>query len=397
MGEKVNFIDKVLTRIDRLDRESIQGYLANLAQERKRMEQVLDQIEEGILVLDSKGIVKFSNRRAYSWLGFPRFLKDRSHIEGLVEEPVVQRFIRDRLKSPHESVAQEFEVLAPRELFLRIHWIPLNGANGREILVRIENLTSERNRGEEDARAQRVEGLIRLASGVAHEIGNPLNSIQIHLELMKKEIAKLPPAKQKGLDRPIEVMASETRRLDQIVRSFLRATRKPPLRFRKESVNEILEEAVNFLRPEMKKRKVSPQLDLDRNLPEFLVDRDRLHQAFLNLLKNAIEAMPKGGEIRVSTRFKERLCMIRLQDEGAGIDEKDLPHIFEAYYTTKEEGSGLGLSQVYQTVREQGGRIEVETRLGKGSVFTIILPIRQERLSLPGVQKSPVGARGEAA
>lgn len=383
MPAKIDFINKVLARIDRLDRTSVQNYLTALVREREEAERILDEINEGIFLLDSKGIVKFANRRAHLWLGFERFLKDRSHITELAEEPLVRQFILERLKQPDESISRELEVLIPRERALRFHWIPFDGENGGEILIRIENITQEKGRDREEDQIQRIESLIRLAAGVAHEIGNPLNSIQIHLGLLKQEMAKLPKAKQKPIAKLVEVLSSETKRLDQIVRSFLRATRRPPVRFRKESLNEVLEEAVEFLRPEMEKRKIRSRLTLDRGLPDFLIDRDRLHQAFINLIKNAGEAMPKGGELAISTRFKEKLCLVRFEDRGKGIDEKDLPHIFEAYFTTKEEGSGLGLVQVYQTVREHGGRIDVKSQRGKGSVFILALPVRQERLSLP--------------
>lgn len=383
MPAKVNFIDKVLTRIDRLDRESVQGYVADLIRSRKEAEAILDQINEGILLLTLDGTVKWANRRAFLWLGFQRYLKDRSLIQDLVEEPTVRRFLLDRLKRPNEMASEEFEVLFPRERSLRIHWIPLETNDEKRILLQIENITQEKCRDEETSKLHRIEGLARLAAGVAHEIGNPLNSIQIHLELLRQETAKLPKAKKSSFHKLIEVLSSETKRLDQIVRSFLRDSRLPPLRFRKESLNEVVDEAVNFLRLEMEKKKIRARLSLDPKIPFCLLDRDRLHQAFINLIKNAVEAMPEGGEMRVSTRLKERLCWVRFEDEGEGIKDTDLPHIFEPYYTTKAEGSGLGLSQVYQAVREHGGRIDVSSRAGKGSVFTLAFPVRQEPLSLP--------------
>ena len=383
MPSKINFIDKVLARIDRIDRTSVQNYVSELVHERREIEEILDQIDEGLVLLDRDGLVQFANRRAFSWLGFQRFLKDRSSILDLIQEPVMKQFILDCLKRPEVGASKELEVLTPRELSLRTHWIPLEIDGEKEVLFRIENLTRERGKDEEQARLQRIEGLIRLAAGVAHEIGNPLNSIQIHIELTKREIEKLPKGKQGTLRKYVAILSSETKRLDQIVRSFLRATRHPPVRFRMESVNDVLEEALRFLSPEMKTRKIHARVTLEKSLPRFLLDRDRLHQTFINLLKNAIEAMPKGGELSVSTSYKDKLCLIRFEDQGEGIAEEDLPHIFEAYFTTKNEGSGLGLAQVYQAVREHGGRIDVKSQPGKGSVFTLGLPVRLERLSLP--------------
>ena len=383
MAPKINFIDKVFARIDRLDRDNIQSYLSGLVQAKKESEEVFDHIGEGILILEEGGVVRSANRNSFLWLGFDRLIKGRSRIEDLIQEPLVKQFVLERLRTPAERASEEFQMLTPREIEVRLHWIPLEGEDEKRVLLRIENLTPERSRFDEDARFERVESLIRLAAGVAHEIGNPLNSIQIHIELLKQEVLKLAKTRQKSFDKIIRVIASETKRLDQIVRSFLRATRNPPLRFRLESINEVIEEAIEFLHYELEKKRVRITLSLDKALPQFLMDRNRLHQTFINLIKNGVEAMPKGGELRVSAALKDKLCLIRFQDQGKGIDEKDLPHIFEAYYTTKEEGSGLGLAQVYQAVREHGGRIDVKSERGRGSVFTLVLPVRKERLSLP--------------
>ena len=384
MASKVDFIDRVLARIDRLDRKSVQNYVETLVHERKKIEQILDEVDEGVILLTREGGVRFANRRAFLWLGFQRILKDRSRIEELVAEPSVREFVTSCLKQPLENSSGEFRVLSPRAMFLRLHWSLLESEGEKEILVRIEDLSREKSVHDEEARLQRIEGLIRLAAGVAHEIGNPLNTIQIHTDLLKREVGKLLNVKQRELEKCIEVIASETKRLDQIVHSFLRATRQPPLRFRLDSLNEVIEKVADFFRPEMEKRKVRLKIFLDKNLPRFLLDRSRLHEAFMNLIKNGVEAMPKGGTLTVSTTLKDKLCVVQVRDEGEGVDEKDLPHIFEAYYTTKPEGSGLGLSQVYQAVRDHGGRIDVRSERNEGTVFTLIFPIRQERLSLPG-------------
>lgn len=383
MSPKVDFMNKVLARIDRLDRESVQSYVSGLIREKELNSEILDRIDEGIVLLSRNGVVKFANRRAFLWLGFQRLFGDRSQIKDLIEDLQIKAFIQDCLKQPDQASSYEFEVLSPRELVLRVHWVPLPVDEERFILLRIENLTRERTHGEETAQAFRVESLTRLAAGVAHEIGNPLNSIQIHIELLKREIEKLPKETIKKLAKYLDVTSAETKRLDQIVRSFLRVTRRPPLRFRKESINDVLEEAVEFLRPEMERQKIQAKVLLDKKLTSFLLDKDRLYQAFLNLIKNAMEAMPNGGMLRISSSVKGKGCFILFEDVGQGIAEDHLPHIFEPYYTTKAEGSGLGLSQVYQAVREHGGRIDVKSEAGKGTMFTLVFPIRTERLCLP--------------
>ena len=142
-----------------------------------------------------------------------------------------------------------------------------------------------------------------------------------------------------------------------------------------------------LLAPELKTAKVKMRLNLDRPIPAFLMDEERLQQVFVNLIKNAIAAMPRGGTLTCHSTFKDKLCFIQISDTGVGIPEEQLPQIFDAYYTTREEGSGLGLMIVQQIIQEHGGRIEVASRMGKGTTFTVILPMRKERLGLPNLNK----------
>lgn len=383
MVSKTDFLDRLVTRLGGADTEVLRNYMKALVGEAERFEQVLNEVDEGIILLDAQGTIIWTNRRALEYLGRQRLLRGRSRITELVEEAKVRAFLQLRLRTPRMAACEDFEVLIPRERTLRIRWQPLDVTPRQEILVRIEDVTPEHIQNEGDFRRERNEGLIRLAAGVAHEIGNPLNSIQIYLHLLKRELNKLPKRKMRLFTKGIEVIANETKRLDQIVRNFLRATRRPPLRFRKDALNEILQEAVEFLRPETEKYKVVVSLRLERDLPLFLLDRNRLYESFINLIKNSIEAMPKGGRLEISTVYRGNICIVRFDDEGEGILPEQLPRIFDAYYTTKSQGSGLGLSQVDQSVREHGGRIDVKSEPSNGSVFTLILPMRQERLSLP--------------
>lgn len=390
MAQKVNFNDKVLSRIDRLNRESLEALLGRLSHERGQFEETLNQINEGVVLLDAQGKMLWVNRRAALWLSLKEDARESSSILKLVNEPSIQRFLSDRLKMPRLAASEVIDVLTPREMSLRLHWGPLDLSNMKCTLLRLDDISAEKGREEEGNRTQRTEALTRLAAGVAHEIGNPLNSIQIHLELLRQEINSLSEKKGRSLLKTIDVIRTETKRLDQIVRAFLKTARRPALRFKRDFLNEILNEALEILRPEMNRHRIHCVFRQDKNLPEFLMDRDRLEQAFINLIKNAIEAMPRGGALRVTTGFRERVCFVSFEDRGKGIEAEHLPRIFEPYYTTKPEGSGLGLSQVDQTVREHGGRVELESKPGRGSIFRLLLPIRLERLSLP----EPVTERG---
>ena len=248
------------------------------------------------------------------------------------------------------------------------------------------DITSRTEQEFEAAMLSRMESLVRLASGIAHEIGNPLNAITIHLELLKKRLAGLPDDKRKEIADSLSDIQAETRRLDRIIRNFLKATRKPPLRFRLDDLNEVIADALSFLKPQLDVTKVLVKFSRDKGLPGFLMDRERLYYAFMNLIKNALEAMPQGGSLKITLTHKQHCAIVTLLDTGCGIHEKDLARIFDIYYTTKPEGAGLGLMMVYDAVAEHGGKIEVASKLNRGTTFKVLLPIREPQLQLPNYQ-----------
>jgi signal transduction histidine kinase len=274
-----------------------------------------------------------------------------------------------------------FKLLSPREVELRITLAPTERRKG--MLVIMTDITNRAEQEFEAAMIQRMESLVRLAGGVAHEIGNPLNAITIHLELLKKQLKGLPDTKRKELDASLSDIQSETKRLDRIIRNFLKATRKPPLRFRVDSLNDTVADAIGFLKPELDAAGIKTRFTRDNTMPAFLMDRERLYYAFINLIKNAMESMPKGGEVRIALAHKEHCATITIADSGCGISEEALPHIFDIYYTTKQEGAGLGLMMVYDAVKEHGGKIEVKSKVGRGTTFKLLLPVREPQLQLP--------------
>ncbi len=379
------FLEKLLNRLDRIDKESLERYVHELAEENQTYLEILDHLQEGIVVVSSEGELRWANRQAADWLGLKPIKSAPVSIYDHLEEPVFVRYLQDHLPDLRERKVEDFHFLAPSEIYLRVFLIPLEGAGSKKmILILLLDVTPQKTQQVDMDRMARIESLVSLAAGVAHEIGNPLNSLAIHLQLLKKEIKNFPSERRKVIEKNLNIMNQEALRLDRIVKNFLKVSRKPPLKFRLHDLNEVAEEALQFMEPELREAHVEVSFRSDRKLPYFIMDRERLYQAFLNIIKNAIEAMPDGGGIlKVHVSHRERVAAVRVEDQGSGINEKDLPHIFEAYFTTKEEGSGLGLMTVYNTVSEHGGRIDVESKVKKGTVFTIFLPIRQPKLQLP--------------
>ena len=381
MAEKVSFLDKILTKIDSPQAEAVRAYTTGLLQDKQRLEEALDRTEEGLILIDLRGTVLWANRRAFFYLGFPSYSMEKTRLVDLVNEPFLKEFFSNSLQQSAVSITEEFNVLHPREMSLRLNWIPLEPKGQKVILLKIENITEERGKGEEQARAERTEGLTRLASGIAHEIGNPLNSIQIHLALLNREVSTLAQVKKKKLSEMINVISSETRRLDEIIRDFLKATRRPPLRYKKDSVNDILDGVLKILRPEIIKVKVKIKASLEKRIPEFLMDRDRIHEAFVNLIKNAIEAMPGGGLLKVGVEGDDEEITFVVTDTGSGIAKENMDKLFTPFFTTKEmgKGTGLGLALIYGIVKMHKGKIHVDSnddasRGQTGTTFRITIP-----------------------
>ncbi|HOW58821.1 MAG TPA: ATP-binding protein [Candidatus Omnitrophota bacterium] len=390
MSEKLDFVKKLKSRLPQIEKESLYLKLLDTAQENLLLEDVCQALDEGVVLVDLKGIPFFSNRKANLVLGGIQ-TQSRQPLWNQVYDSTLAAFLKGHLLFVNSRTVNDFKILSPRALHLRVMIIPQENRGKKATLLLLVDITHRTEQEFEAAMLSRMESLIRLAGGIAHEIGNPLNAITIHLELLKKKLGDLPTLKRQELENSLNHIQDETRRLDRIIRNFLKATRKPPLRFHLDDLNEILTDAVSFLKPQLDAQKIKVKFSKDLALPVFLLDRERLYYAFMNLIKNAMEAMPEGGALKVSITHKPSCAIVTITDTGCGIDEKDIPMIFDIYYTTKAEGAGLGLMMVYDAITEHGGKIEVTSKKGKGTTFKVLLPIREPQLQLPHYKTSREG------
>lgn len=381
MPERVPFVHRLLKSLDRVDRRSIEKYVLDITEKIEAYREVFDELNEGVVLLNEQGQIQLANKAAVLWLGL--FEGGKSRFWDSLSDPEFARFAEEHLPGLKTRTVKDLQLLSPREMFVRVFLIPMDRDHEEmKTLIVLVNMNEVKSLEFDQERISRIESLISLAAGIAHEIGNPLNSISIHLQLLKKELKELPEPKRRSMAKTLSVIHLETERLDRILKNFLKATRKSPLRFKNDNLNELVEESLAFMAPELKASGIRVDFRPDREMGSFLFDRERLYQVFINLIKNAKEAMPDGGRLKISLSHRNNLAVLVFQDNGVGIHEKDIPHIFEAYYTTKDEGSGLGLLTVYNAIREHSGKIEVESRAGKGTTFTIFLPMRRPRLQL---------------
>src|SRR5436189_4804914 len=255
----------------------------------------------------------------------------------------------------------------------------------------LRDITESRRTAQQAIESERLNALTLLAAGVAHEIGNPLNSLHIHLQLMERKVQELGHNATAELQQSIDVARSEVRRLDSIVTQFLRAIRPSQPRLYPENVNAIVEEAVRFFTPEIQDRDMVVEQELRADLPLLQLDRGQMKQAFYNVIKNSVEAMHRQGTLRIRTDLADTHVIVRFVDTGGGMSAENLSRVFEPYFTTKPSGTGLGLLIVRRIVREHGGELSIESGQGKGLTLTIRLPYIEKRIRMleAGETKSP--------
>jgi two-component system, sporulation sensor kinase E len=296
-------------------------------------------------------------------------------------------------------VSRDMEIFYPSNRFINFYIVPLliesretggksendqidiSGEQvGHAIILR--DITESRRTTQQTIESERLNALTLLAAGVAHEIGNPLNSLNIHLQLMERKVRELDGSAQADLQESIDISRSELNRLDSIVTQFLRAIRPTRPQLHPENINSIVEEAVRFFAPEIKDRDIVVEQELRSDLPMLQLDRDQMKQAFYNVIKNSFEAMKKRGILRIRTDMDESHVIVSFTDTAGGISAENLSHVFEPYFTTKPSGTGLGLLIVRRIVREHGGELSIESSEGKGLALIIRLPYIDRRVRM---------------
>ena len=374
-GELGTFFNTVSEQLS-ADRSQMAGQVANL-------ESAVEQLEDAVAIVNAREELLFANPAMRALLpdaapgaSLEAMLPSDHALRRLAEQTLVSRQSRGPLSAAFgdsgERMVMTHAINDPKGDLVGIMLI----ARNVEYLSEVQSTVRY---------SRKLAALGRLSAGVAHEVKNPLNAMMIHLELLRQQVAPAkgrasavavvdPPMDRGEAIQHVDVIAHEIRRLDEVVQGFLKFTRPEDLKLQPLALGALLDEIVPIVHPEADRAGVQLTVECD-GAPDVNGDPAMLRQAFLNLALNACQAMPDGGTLRIRCESaRGRRVAVVFTDTGVGIAPKDLQRIFDLYFTTKEKGSGIGLSMVYRTVQMHDGEIEVQSTPGAGTTFRLLLP-----------------------
>ena len=382
-------LDKILGRIDDLDSVNLGILVQRLARDRKLQETVFNTIQDGILVIDSEVVVQYANSTAFSLIGLKEEDVGTTRLWKMVPDLARSIDLDKAADADHGSpvLSREVELSYPEHRFVRLYMVPIDAQVGHHdsssMVVVLSDVTEEKVTMEERIETERIASLMRLSAGVAHELGNPLNSLTIHLQLIERQLKKLELGDVAGsMTESLEVCQGEVKRLDGIITHFLEAVRPQQPELNELNLIELVDEVLRVQEAELRDRCLDVNVEVAQEIPYILGDRGQIKQVFFNLVKNAMEAMQPGGKLRVLARSDDEFVYIQFIDTGSGISEDELSRILQPYYTTKKEGHGLGMMIVQRIIRDHGGQLGIESSKGEGTAITLQFPQQHRRTRL---------------
>ena len=377
-------LDKVLGKLEDLDEANLSNLVQRLARERKLLETVFDVIRDGILVLDGSGVITYSNQQGRSLIGLKNELGDKVSL--LKAAPDLARSLGlDRVAndSRPEVVVRETMIHYPERRHLRIYAVPIASAQGDEfsqkdagMTVVLTDVTEEKVSVEEKIESERITSVMDLAAGVAHELGNPLNSINIHMQVLQRALKKdLTNSKDKEkADKSLQSCINEVNRLDSIIIHFLNAIKPTVPDFQELNLLSVIEEILQIKEKELSDKNINIQLDTDNKEPVIDADQDQIKQVFFNVIGNAMDAITNKSDIRIIISWENEFITIQIIDRGTGIKKENISKVFEPYFTTKKKGNGIGMMIVHRIMRNHGGEVGIDSKHGSGTIVTLKFP-----------------------
>jgi PAS domain S-box-containing protein len=362
--------------------------LAHKTEELRRLsafaENVIRSVRVGIVVVDERGRIRSINPAARAVFSLPLRDVEGHHLAEAGDAFGAAVAVIDAVRATGEPRALPGLKLGDKVVDVTV--VPMRdraGSQASEVLLLGDDVTAREDARERLVHSERLAAIGRLAAQITHEIRNPLSSIGLNIELLGDDVAALPGDRQAEVQSILDAVLSEVRRLAEITEGYLRFARLPTHQKQHRDVGDLCADLVAFFQSEASARGVNVELHVDDVVPPVVIDSDRLRQALLNLLRNAVDAAGSGGTVRISARAHdlgghERGVWVIVEDNGPGVVETCREQIFSPFFTTKAEGTGLGLVVAREIVREHGGDLTVGDSALGGAAFQLRLPVADD-------------------
>lgn len=382
-------LDKVLGKLEDLDEVNLSNLVQRLARERKLLETVFDVIRDGILVIDGNGIITYSNQQGRRLIGLKSDLSEKISLlraaPDLAKSLGLHRF--SAIVRP-EVIVREILINYPEKRYLRVYAVPIEGTLSDKVsqkdagtTVVLTDVTEEKLNVEEQIENEKITSIMDLAAGVAHELGNPLNSINIHLQVLQRSLSKLnlEDKPKEKVKKSLQSCIKEVSRLDSIIVHFLKAIRPSIPDFKELNLLPIIEEVLHLKEKELSSKKINVQLETQSKDPLINGDMEQIKQVFFNVIGNAMDAISDLSEIRIIISWENDFIAVQIVDHGIGIKKENVSKVFEPYFTTKRKGNGIGMMIVHRIMRNHGGEVGIDSKYGSGTIVTLKFPRKGER------------------
>lgn len=379
--------EELKVRADRLARELAQANeeLQRQLVEKERisnfLNNILESVTSGILVVTPDGKVALTNKSAERMLDFKADNVEGRHYSKTLKKSAVTTFLSDCFKKDGgASRSREVEVLkSDGRHHYALAYAPVEDASGQRVgsLLVVQDVTRLKRLEEQALRSERLAAMGEVAAELAHEIRNPLGSIELFASLLSRDLT------EESNRKLAENIVVGVKSLNAVVSNMLNFTRSIEVHPELLDISELVRETFTFLGQVLAAQGIELKLDLKEDLPNVEADAELIKQVLLNLTQNAVNSMEKGGSLTVSTAGsdddqEEEAIVLRVSDTGCGIEADLLPRIFDPFFSTMKGGTGLGLSVASQIVDRHGGIISAESKLGKGTTMTFTLPLQQK-------------------
>ncbi len=369
-ADELGLVSKKISQVG----QQLRGVHEIFSTMRENLNSVMAGLEDGLLLFTREARAVMVSPAAEKFLGAPagQFLGKRVTDIFPADHPLRQAIHIEGNELSETAAEVELDTTqGMKRVGVSVQAIE-EGAEKMGALVTLRDLDSIESINTQLQVSERLAALGRITAGVAHEVKNPLNSMRLWLENLKESLPQDPDTNS---HQAVQVLDKEIDRLDAVVKRFLDFTRPMDVRLEQTQLSELLREVLEVARPQLQRANVEVVQSLPNNIPEVFVDRDLLKQAVLNLVLNAVEAMPAGGQIRLDLTRRAEMAEIVVADTGNGIPPENRQKIFQLFFTTRPGGSGIGLASTFRIVQLHNGSIDFTSELGRGTTFRIELPL----------------------